>query len=152
LIGSRSIPKRHPRKARKGTRFENSRSSRGGAISEENLTFIPADWHIKPLRDQMIVKPLDVVISKIIVLPHQGKPVRGIVKAIGPGHYPTQYDSQDKQKRTKSWAGMQFRATEVEVGQTVLLDPHLQYEEFYWGDQLHIHCRQEDVCGVEVPG
>lgn len=138
------------RPLRKGTRFENSRSERGVRMTDENLAFIPADMAIRPLRDQMIVEPLDVVHSRILIVPTQNDPVRGIVKAIGPGHYRTQYDHQDKQKRTKSWAGMRFIPTEVKVGQTVLLDPHLKFEQFYWGDRLHIHARQEDVCGIEI--
>lgn len=137
-----------PRK--KGKRFQQSKSERGVTMTDENLTFIPAHWIIKPMRDQMVVEPTDVVHSKFIIVPAGGDPVRGVVKAIGPGHYRTQYDSQDKHKRTKSWAGMKFIPTEVKVGQTVLLDPNLKYEQFYWGDKLHIHARQEDVAGVEI--
>ena len=140
---------RKPHRPRKGQRFEASKISRGGAITDENLAFIPGDWKIKPLRDQMIVKPMDVIHSRILIVPAGGAPVRGTVKAVGPGHYRTQYDSPDKHKRTKAWAGMQFIATEVRVGEVVLLDPHLRYEQFFWGDVLHIHCRQEDVAGIE---
>lgn len=139
-------PRNHRRP--RGKRFEPSKSERGVRMTDENLAFIPATCKIKPLRDQMIVEPLDVVHSRILIVPG-GDPVRGICRAIGPGHYRTQYDHADKHKRTKSWAGMQFIATEVKPGQTVLLDPHLKYESFYWGDRLHIHCRQEDVCAVE---
>jgi co-chaperonin GroES (HSP10) len=143
------LPKRHyPRP--KGRRFEASKSERGVRMTDENLAFIPADHVIRPLRDQMVVEPLDVVHSRILIVPDTSDPVRGIVKAIGPGHYRTQYDHRDKRKRTKAWAGMQFIPTEVKVGQTVLLDPHLKFDLFYWGDVAHIHCRQEDVCGIEV--
>jgi hypothetical protein len=136
---------------RKGQRFETATAGRGVTMTDENLAFIPKGWSIRPLRDQMVVAPLGVVHSRILIVQDAGKPVRGIVKAIGPGHYRTQYDAPEKHKRTKAWAGKEFIATEVEVGQTVLLDPHLQYEEFFWGDSLHIHCRQEDVCGIEQP-
>ena len=130
-------------------RFKPSRGERGVAMTDENLTFIPADVVIKPLRDQMIVEPVDVVHSRYLIVPSSGEPVRGIVRAIGPGHYRKQYDHRDKHKRTKVWEGMQFVPTEVKVGETVLLDPHLKFEPFFWGDVLHIHARQEDVCGVE---
>lgn len=138
------------RQRRKGQRFENSRSERGVRMTDENLTFIPADWVIKPLRDQMVVEPTDVILSRILIIPPGGDPVRGIVKAIGPGHYRKQYDHRDKQKRTKVWEGVQFIPTEVRIGQEVLLDPNLKYEQFYWGDRLHLHCRQEDVAGIEL--
>jgi hypothetical protein len=139
------------RTRRKGQRFEQSRTERGVRLTDENLTFIPATTKIRPLRDQMIVEPLDVIHSRILIVP-SGDPVRGICRAIGPGLYRKQYDSPDKHKRTKVWEGMQFIPTEVKCGQTVLLDPHLKYDEFYWGDRMHIHCRQEDVCGIEIPG
>lgn len=138
------------RQRRKGQRFEPSRTERGVRMTDENLTFIPADWKIKPLRDQMVVEPTDVVLSRILIIPPGGDPVRGVVKAIGPGFYPKQYDHRDKHKRTKVWEGTQFVPTEVRVGQTVLLDPHLKYEQFYYGDRIHIHCRQEDVCGIDL--
>jgi hypothetical protein len=138
------------RTPRKGMRYESSRTERGVRMTDENLTFIAAGVHIRPLRDQMVVEPLDVVHSRYIVTPPGGDPVRGIVKAIGPGLYRKQYDSKDKHKRTKVWEGMQFVPTEVKVGETVLLDPHLKFEQFFWGDVLHIHARQEDVCGVEL--
>ena len=143
-------PLARSRRRPKGKRFEASKSERGVRMTDENLTFIPADSNIRPLRDQMVVEPLDVIHSRILIVPPGGDPVRGICRAIGPGHYRKQYDSQDKHKRTKVWEGMQFIRTEVKVGQTVLLDPHLKYEQFYWGDRLHIHCRQEDVCGIET--
>lgn len=141
---------RRRRQRPKGKRFEASKSERGVRMTDENLTFIPADTKIRPLRDQMIVEPVDVIHSRILIVPPGGDPVRGICRAIGPGHYRKQYDSSDKHKRTKVWEGMQFIPTEVKIGQTVLLDPHLKYEQFYWGDRLHIHCRQEEVCGIEA--
>lgn len=138
------------RTRRKGQRFENSKSERGVRMTDENLTFIPATTKLRPLRDQMIVEPTDVVHSHILIVPKGGDPVRGICKAIGPGVYPKQYDSRDKHKRTKVWEGVQFVPTEIKLGQTVALDPNLKYEQFYWGDVMHIHCRQEDVAWVET--
>jgi hypothetical protein len=135
---------------RKGQRFEPTKGERGVRMTDENLTFIPASTKLRPLRDQMIVEPTDVIHSRILIVPPGGDPVRGICRAIGPGHYRKQYDSKEKHKRTKVWEGMQFIPTEVKVGQTVLLDPHLKYEMFFWGDKAHIHCRQEDVCGIET--
>lgn len=143
--------RRRNRTRPKGKRFEASKSERGVRMTDENLTFIPANFDIRPLRDQMIVEPLDVVHSRILIIPPGGDPVRGIVKAIGPGHYRKQYDHREKHKRTKVWEGMQFIPTEVKVGETVFLDPNLKFEQFFWGDRLHIHCRQEDVAYIERP-
>jgi co-chaperonin GroES (HSP10) len=141
--------KRRNRTRPKGKRYEPSKTERGVTMTDENLTFIPAGTHIRPLRDRMVVEPLDTVHSRFIIVPPGGDPVRGVVKAIGPGLYRKQYDSREKHKRTKVWEGMQFVPTTVKVGETVLLDPHLKYEQFFWGDILHIHAREEDVAGIE---
>lgn len=134
--------------------FEASRTSRGGRLTNETLNFIPASLKIRPMRDQMIVQPVDIVHSRLLIVPPSGKPVRGKVLAIGPGVYPTQYDHRDKQKRTKSWAGMAFRPTEVKVGEIVHLGGMeiggYAFEGFFWGDRYCIHCREEDVCGIET--
>ena len=144
-----SIQEKLRRRGRpKGKRFEASRCERGVRMTDENLTFIPAHFNINPMRDQMVVEPLDVVHSRILIV-RGGDPVRGIVKAIGPGLYRRQYDHPDKHKRTKVWEGMQFVPTEVKIGEVILLDPHLKFEQFYWGDVMHIHCREADVCGIE---
>lgn len=153
-----SLPNRssRPRTARKGKRFENSKTERGVRMTDENITFIPADTKLRPLRDQMIVEPLDVVHSRILIVPpHQSTLVRGKVIAAGPGFYPNRYDHPEKHKRTKVMAGTIYRPITVKVGEIVHLDGRQTgksaFEAFYWGDKYCIHCREEDVAGVETP-
>jgi hypothetical protein len=148
---ARSLSRRHPRKGRKGMRFDPSRTSRGVGLSEENLTFIPADVKLRSLRDQMIVEPIDVIRSRILVLPPQDKTLRAKVLTVGPGHYPTQYDHREKHKRTKAWAGLGFMPTEVKVGDIVRLEG-FNSEGFFWGTKYCVHAREQDVCGIEVDG
>jgi co-chaperonin GroES (HSP10) len=128
---------------------------RGAQFASDSLTFIPESAKIRPLRDQMIVEPLDVVYSKYIFLEPKTKPLRGIVKAIGPGVYPKQYDYPDKHKRTKMWEGTVFRPCDVKVGDIVQLGGMqlggYAFEQFWWGDRIHLHCREADVCGIESP-
>jgi co-chaperonin GroES (HSP10) len=140
---------RNPRKGRRGTRFMPSRTERGVSLSEENLAFIPADWTLKPLRDQMVVEPLDVVLSRILILPPAEKTLRARVLAIGPGYYPNRYDHDDKHRRTKIWAGTVFQPCEVKVGQIVRLEG-FNNEGFFWGDKYCVHAREADVVGMEV--
>jgi hypothetical protein len=139
---------RNPRKGRRGTRFAPSRFERGVSLTEENITFIPADTVLRPLRDQMIVEPLDVLLSRILILPPSDKTLRARVLAIGPGHYPTQYDSADKHKRTKAWAGMGFVPTQTQIGDIVRLEG-FNSDGFFWGDKYCVHAREQDVCGIE---
>jgi len=141
-------PRVEPRRQR-GKRFIPSREGRGVAMHDENITFIPADTKLRPLRDQMIVEPLDVVQSRILILPPSDKTLRGRVLAIGPGYYPTQYDSRDRHKRTKSWAGMAFVPCETKVGDIVRLEGY-NNESFFWGDKYCVHAREQDVVGTET--
>jgi co-chaperonin GroES (HSP10) len=145
-----ALPDRLRRRAPmpKGKRFIPSKTERGVAMHDENITFIPADTKLRPLRDQMIIEPLDVVHSRILILPPSDKTLRGRVLAIGPGYYPTQYDSPDRHKRTTSWAGMAFMPTEVKMGDIVRLEG-FNNESFFWGDKYCIHAREQDVTAVE---
>lgn len=142
------------RKRRKGQRFENSIQGRGGQITEENITFIPAGWQLKPLRDQLIIEPLDVMHSRLLIVPpHRSVLVRGKILAAGPGIYPPRYDHAEKHKRTKIMAGMAFRPMSVKIGDIVHLDGRQTgkgaFEAFYWGEKYCIHAREEDVAGYE---
>lgn len=129
-----------------------STTGRGVRFGGETLTRIPATDKIRPLRDQIVLEPLDVIYSRYIFVGQLTKPLRGIVKAIGPGHYPIQYDHSDKHKRSKMWPGMCFQPTECKPGDVVELGGAewggYAFEQFWWGDILHLHCREADVCGI----
>jgi hypothetical protein len=151
MIGASKV-KRHREVRRR--HFQRSQTERGLSLSTETIDFIPADTKLRCLRDQMIVEPLEVLHSRVLVIPpHSSKLVRGKVLAIGPGHYPNRYDGP-KGKRTKMMAGTVFVPTEVKPGQIVHLDGRNTgkgaFDAFYWGDKYCIHARQEDVAGIEV--
>jgi co-chaperonin GroES (HSP10) len=134
--------------------FQQSKTERGIALNPETIDFIPASCVLKPMRDQMIVMPLEVMHSRILIIPpHSSKLVRGKVLAIGPGHYPNKYNGP-KGKRTKMMAGTIFVPTEVKVGDIVHLDGRNTgknaFDAFYWGERYCIHARQEDVAGIET--
>jgi hypothetical protein len=121
-------------------------------LDHDSATSIPADAKLRPLRDQLIIEPLPVVLSKIIVTHEDTKPLRGIVKAAGPGIYPKCYDHPDKNKRTKMWDSPIFRPTQVKVGDVVELGGYglggYSFQTLWWGDVKHIICREEDISGV----
>lgn len=125
---------------------------RSARITHDSSTSIPAEAKIRPLRDQIIVEPLNVVHSKVIVTREDTKPLRGIVKAVGPGHYPKVYDHPDKHQRTKMWDSEVFQPIAVKVGDVVELGGAefrgYSFQNLYWGDVLHIICREADVSGV----
>lgn len=127
----------------------------GSHLSSVTATRISADENIRPLRDVIIVEPLDGTLSAIIEVIHESRPLKGIVKAVGPGCYPKKYDHPEKHKRTKTWDSTHRRPTEVKVGDTVELGGEAiggyAFDCFYWGERLHLMCREEDVCGIHVP-
>jgi co-chaperonin GroES (HSP10) len=147
---------------RKGQRFSQSKVGRGVAMTDENLTFIPAGTKLKPLRDQIIIEPMDIMHSRVLIIPpHESKLIRGKVIAAGPGHYPNRYLDKNgdripdgrKVGRTQIVAGTVFVPNPVRVGDTVHLDGRQTgksaFDAFYWGPKYCIHARAEDVAGVE---
>lgn len=134
----------------------NRTSTRSAELSHTSNTHVEAGLKIRPLRDQIIVEPLDVWHSDVLIVIEPTKPVRGIVKAVGPGHYPKKYDHPDKSKRTKMWDSTVFQPTQVKVGDIVNLgSPQgsrgYAFQSIMWGDKLHIICREADVALIEEP-
>lgn len=131
-------------------------NGRGGELTYASTTYIPADAEIRPLHDHVIIEPLNIEHSKILAVVEDIKPVRGIVKAVGRGHYPLCYDSPDKSKRTKSWRSKVFQPTSVKVGDIVELGSVRQgdrivgysFQSFIWGNVMHLMCREADISGI----
>ena len=129
-------------------------NSRSSELSFKGSTYVDPARQIRPLRDQIIVEPLDVDHATQIVVIEDTKPVRGIVKAVGPGHYPKQYDHPDKHRRTKMWDSTHFQPTQIKVGDIIQLgSPQdgrgYSFQTFLWGTVPHLIAREADVCGVE---
>ena len=124
----------------------------GAEISFKDRTSVPADVAIRPLRDVIIVEPIDGWMSAIIHVVHECKPVKGIVRAVGPGCYPRRYDHADKAKRTKVYFSSVRRPTQVQVGEHVELggleNGGYAFQTFYWGEKLMLIAREEDVCFI----
>jgi hypothetical protein len=134
--------------------FQPSRTERGTALNPETIDFIPASCVLKPMRDQMIVEPIDILHSRVLIVPpHSSKLVRAKVLMVGPGHYPNRYNGP-KGKRTKIMAGTVFVPTEVKPGDIVHLDGRGSgksvFDAFYWGDKYCLHAREADVAGIET--
>jgi hypothetical protein len=123
----------------------------GTRVKNRTLTFVPAEAQVKPLRDRIIVEPLDWRPSAVIDVVYHGETLRGRVAAVGPGRHPLKYDGP-KGKRTKSWEGKPFIKTEVKVGDVVELGGleirGYLFTSFLWGSKEHIICQENDVCGI----
>ncbi len=108
-----------------------------------------SEGSFRPLRDHILVKPLDWEPSKVIkVAGDKRKPLRGRVVAVGPGCFCWRYNKD----RSKRWESAVFRPTEVEVGDIVELGglerDGIPFPQLIIGTELHIIAREEDVCGI----
>lgn len=131
---------------------------RSGELSYASTTYIEPDAKIQPKHDYIVVEPLGVEHSQILTVIEHTKPLRGVVKAVGPGHYPLCYDHPDKHKRTKMWRSKTFQPTQIKVGDIVELGAvkidgkvsGYSFQQIMWGSKMHIMCREADVSGVVV--
>lgn len=130
---------------------------RTAELSHASGTILGAHETIRPLHDYIVVEPLPVEHSDTLQVIEWTKPLRGVVRAVGPGTYPKRYDHPDKHRRTKMWRSRHFQATEVRVGDIVELGATMDegrprgyaFHEILWGGIKHVICREVDVAGVE---
>ena len=139
----------------RSTKSITSTGRRSAELSWASLSHVAAHETIRCLRDYIIVEPLEVDHRTMIVVKEHTKPLRGIVRAVGPGHYPKRYDHPDKHARTKTWDSKSFQPTEVRVGDVVELGGYeyggYNFQTFIWGDKVHLICREADVAGIVEP-
>ena len=121
----------------------------GVRIERKAHDFVEASERIRPLRDYCVVRPLEWNPSRTIqIAGNTRRTLRGTVTAIGPGCYPKRYNKD----RSKSWDSKAFRRTQVRVGDVVELGgleiDGYDFPQVSIGNELHIICREEDLCGV----
>ena len=123
----------------------------GTRIGNETYSSLSAAAKIHPLRDQVVIEPLDWEPSKTIKVVYTGKPLRGTVRAIGPGHYKKFYNGP-KGKRSKTWDSKYFTPSDLKVGDIVELGGlelrGYLFQTFRWGGKQMIICREADVAIV----
>jgi co-chaperonin GroES (HSP10) len=128
-----------------------SLDSMGTRVGNEVLDFVGEHETIRPLRDVIIVEPLEMDHGTSLAVVYRGKPLRGRVLAVGPGLYPRRYDGP-KGRRTKSWLAKNFRPCDVKVGDVVDLGGGeiggYLFQSIRWGTKDVVMCREQDVCVV----
>lgn len=123
--------------------------SEGVVIDRECTDVLPPGTRLRPLRDQIVVKPLAWEPSKTIqIAGDTRKPLRGIVVAAGPGCFPKRYNRD----RSKTWDSKAFRPTQVKVGDVVELGGleigGYRFQQVVMDNEMHVICREEDVTGI----
>ena len=92
---------------------------------------------LRPLRDQIVIKPLERNASELVQVIHHEKPNLGIVVAVGPG-------SRNKKG--------QIVPIDLKVGDTVRYGTsaeYLSYPEYWEGRQRFLVLQEADICFVQ---
>lgn len=131
----------------------------GTRVGNELLTWIRADEQIRPLRDQIFIEPLPLDLNSSLEVIYRGKPVRGIIRAAGPGLYTFKYldslgnPTHKRGDRKTRVLSKHFRPCDVKVGDVVDIGGldigGYLFPLIRWGAMDLVICREEDVCLVD---
>lgn len=127
----------------------------GVRLQDETLNFVAPSRRIRPLRDQIIVKPLRLALGERLQADWSGQTVVGRVVAVGPGCFPNIHRRgfKDGKPYRIVHQSTHFRPTEVKVGDVV----HLGGMEIggylfpkVWAEGAWcVICREQDVAVLE---
>lgn len=127
-----------------------------GATIDATSTIFPAGTTLRLLRDRLLLRPLDWTPSRIITVIRRGRPVRGVVEAIGPGRLLRRYRPHptDPYKRTYVDTA-RFIPTELRVGDVVELGGLNQFNgegysfpQVTIGTETFLIVQEQDICFV----
>lgn len=128
---------------------------RGATIERRTPDIIPSHERLRPIRDRILVKPLDWAPSKLLEVVRFGRPLRGIVKAVGPGDYRKRYRKNDKGERCGFEYTTTFVPTQVKPGDMVELGglnifdgQGYSFQDVMIEGETHLLCTEKDVCAV----
>jgi len=110
---------------------------------------------LRMVGDRILVKPLDWDANKTVIAIRHGRPVRGEVVAVGPGHHPIKYKRNEKGPKGLMDYSKRFQPTEVKPGDIVELGglnqfdgKGYQFPEVMVNGVKHIVCSERDVAIV----
>lgn len=111
---------------------------------------------VRLLGDRILLRPLDWEPSRIISVVRKGRPLRGEVMAIGPGHHPIKYRPHPDGKHRIAEYRKHFRPTEVKVGDIVELGGLNVFDglgyvftEVVVGNETMMICTERDVALID---
>lgn len=127
-----------------------------GVTVSARATILEAGSKLRLLRDRILLRPLDWVPSRIITVIRQGRPVRGIVEAVGPGRYYRRYRPHPTNPNQRQFVETStFIPTEVKAGDVVELGGLNVYDgqgynfpQVVIGTETFLICQEQDVCFV----
>lgn len=103
---------------------------------------------IRPLRDRVLVRPLNVDRHNGLCMPSNGRePIRAEVVAVGPGDYRKKYWLNKSGERCKVGELPGRVSTEVKPGHVVELVA-ARFLELTVGGVRHLMCTESDIAGI----
>lgn len=123
----------------------------------DGAEILPAGTKLRLLRDRLLLRPLDWEPSRIISVIRSGRPVRGVVEAVGPGRIYRRYRPHptDPNKRqfieTKHFIPTEVRPGDVvELGGLNIFDGRgYNFPQVIIGTTRYVICQEQDVCFVD---
>lgn len=129
------------------------------------VEILPAGTKLRMLRDRILLRPLDWVPSRIISVVRHGRPLRGVVAAIGPGRLLRRYRPKPAslrrngpvQEQREFRESARFIPTELAVGDIVELGglnvfdgQGYNFPQVTIGTETFLICQEQDVCFVHT--
>lgn len=126
-----------------------------GPFERQTPDLIGPHERLRPIRDGILLEPLDWNPSHVIELVRFGRPLRGVVKAVGPGAYQKIYLKNAEGQRCGYKDTMIFTPTDVKPGDVVELGglstfdgAGYQFQDVMIDGKTHLLCTEKDVCVV----
>jgi co-chaperonin GroES (HSP10) len=131
-------------------------SETGVRLERKRNDWVDVNATIRPLRDRIVLKPLDWQPSNIISIAGDNrKPLRGVVVAVGPGYRQKRWKFNSKGERCGMGETGRVIPIEVKPGDVVELGGlelnGYDFPQIVIGNELHVICQEQDVVGIVEP-
>lgn len=110
---------------------------------------------LRMIGDRILIKPLEWDHGTCLEVIRHGRPLRGDVISVGPGHNPIKYRPNAQGKRGSMDYAKRFQRTEVKIGDIVELGGLNQFDgfgykftEIIYNGELHLIATERDVAIV----
>lgn len=125
-------------------------------FNEDRAEILPAGTKLRLLRDRLLVRPLEWSPSVIITAIRNGRPVRGVVEAVGPGRLHRKYRPHPTDSRKRQFIDTkQFIPCEVKPGDVIELGglnifdgEGYNFPQVIIATERFLICQEQDVCFV----
>lgn len=134
-----------------------------GNGNDDRAEIFPAGTKLRLLRDRLLVRPLEWVPSRIIAAIRFGRPVRGVIEAVGPGRLYRRYRDKPAALRRSGLVREQREFREngtlirpdvrvgdiIELGGLNIFDGEgYNFPQVIIGTKRFLICQEQDVCFV----